>query len=822
MACSGDLARRSTYAGVFLVAAATLVLEILLTRITSVVAWYHLAFFVISLAMLGMTAGAVAVFVKPAWFPDDRVGTRMAQASVLFALGTPLSMILALAIPLTPIADLAAFFAMLAFGGVLALPFAIGGIVLTLALTRAKLPEGKVYGVDLVGAASGCALVIPLLAFVDAPSAVFVAASAAALAGAMFARADATQDGVKLRRRAVFVAAFLLGAGIVNVVTGGAILRPRWIKGMPEVPALYEWVGWNTYSRVTVDHTLTLPPAFWAPGRGVPMELLEPIPQRAIRIDGAAGTMMAAYDTKPEDGKPGSLADHEYLAWDITSFAHQLRPSGPAVVIGVGGGRDVLEAARVGHQPVVGLELNGLIVALHESTMRSFSGIADLEQVILVEDEARSWLARDRRRYSVVTMSLIDTWAATGAGAYSLSENGLYTVEGWRIFLQRLDKDGIFTVSRWYKPDSPGETARMLALAYETLWSLGAEHPRDHIVLLQNLTIATLLLSPTPFSQRDLDRMQEIAVERGVNMVLTPRKLPTNPLLRELAEHETPEELRAWAAAQVLDLSAPTDARPFFFNMLRPGTWLSRPEAATDLDLAFLGNLHATQTLVYATLAAALLTLVAVVVPLGWRRRSLVGWRAKELLAACGYFGLIGLGFMFVEMALLSRLSVFLGHPTLALAVLLGGIILFTGLGSLTSSRVPIDRPRVAMLYPLVPVLAIGIAGAAVDPLMTALGAAGTAARVAVSLALVAVPGLGMGVGFPLGLRLVDRLASADQRIGLGPWMWGLNGACGVVASGLALTCSMVWGIGTTLAVGAGCYLLLLACTASLVHSRPS
>ena len=270
MACSGHLARRSTYAGVFLVAAATLVLEILLTRITSVVAWYHLAFFVISLAMLGMTAGAVAVFVKPAWFPDDKVGTRMAQASVLFALGTPLSMILALAIPLTPIADIAAFFAMLAFGGVLALPFAIGGIVLTLALTRAKLPEGIVYGVDLVGAASGCALVIPLLAFVDAPSAVFVAASAAALAGAMFARADATHEGVRLRRRAVFVAAFLLGAGIVNVVTGGAVLRPRWIKGMPEVPELYEWVGWNTYSRVTVDHTLTLPPAFWAPGRGVP------------------------------------------------------------------------------------------------------------------------------------------------------------------------------------------------------------------------------------------------------------------------------------------------------------------------------------------------------------------------------------------------------------------------------------------------------------------------------------------------------------------------------------------------------------------------
>jgi hypothetical protein len=151
--------------------------------------------------------------------------------------------------------------------------------------------------------------------------------------------------------------------------------------------------------------------------------------------------------------------------------------------------------------------------------------------------------------------------------------------------------------------------------------------------------------------------------------------------------------------------------------------------------------------------------------------------------------------------------------------VLLGGIILFTGLGSLASSRVPIERPRVAILFPLVPAVLIGLAGLAVDHLLGALGAATTAARVATSLALVAVPALGMGLCFPLGLRLVDRSIGPDKP-GLGPWMWGLNGACGVVASGLALTCSMVWGIGTTLAIGAGCYVLLLACTAALVRAR--
>jgi hypothetical protein len=191
----------------------------------------------------------------------------------------------------------------------------------------------------------------------------------------------------------------------------------------------------------------------------------------------------------------------------------------------------------------------------------------------------------------------------------------------------------------------------------------------------------------------------------------------------------------------------------------------------------------------------------------------------RELAAACGYFGLIGLGFMFVEMGLLSRLSVFLGHPTLALAVLLGGIILFTGLGSLASSWVPFDRPKVAIAYPLVPAVLIGLAGLAVDQLLGALGGATTAVRVLTALALVAVPALGMGLCFPLGLRLVDRGIGPDKP-GLGPWMWGLNGACGVIASGLALTCSMVWGIGTTLLLGAACYVLLLACTAALVRTR--
>jgi spermidine synthase len=810
---------RGTYAGVFVVAASTLVLEILMTRITSVVAWYHLAFFVISLAMLGMTAGAVIVFVQPVRFAAERVPERLVQGCLALAIATPVAVAAALSIPLGPITSTQGFLAMLGYGGALAVPFTISGVVLTLALTRAGLPPGRVYGVDLVGAAAGCVLVIPLLAVVDAPSATFVAGAGAALAGLCFASARTDSGAAKARRRAAIVAVLLAVGGILNANAGDPLVRPRWVKGWPEIPELYAYSGWTTYSRVTVDKTVDAPPLLWAPSRTMPPELGVPIPQRGIKIDGAAGTTMAALDTDPTDDRPGSAEMHAYLEWDVTSFAHLLRPDGPAAVIGVGGGRDVVEAVRVGHDPVVGIELNDLIVRLHEETMRDFSGIVDLPGVELVADEARSYLARDERRYQVITMSLIDTWAATGAGAYALSENGLYTVEGWRIFMSRLDAGGIFTVSRWYKPDSPGETARMLALAMETLWRMGAEDPRRHVMMLQNQNIATLLVCRDPFTAADIDRLQKEAVMRGYNMLLTPRKMPVNPMLRALAERSDRAEMWRWASSQVLDFTPPTDERPFFFNMLRPGTWLASGETKSDLDYAFLGNLHATQTLVYATLASALLTVLAILGPLWTRRRSLAGIPALQLLAACLYFALIGLGFMFVEMGLLSRLNVFLGHPTLALAVLLGGIILFTGIGSLASGRLDPTRPRVALLYPLVPaVLVLGVA-LVLDPAMHRFAAASTGLRVVIGIALVATPALGLGLGFPLGLRLVERL-----RADLGPWMWGVNGACGVVASGLALTSSMAWGISVTLRIGAACYVALIVCTALLSRAgrRPA
>lgn len=800
------------YAGIALVAGSTLALEILLTRITSVIAWYHLSFFVIALAMLGMTAGAVYVFMRPGLFGQEVIARRLATSSAAFAALAPAAVLWTMSGPLLPVTDVMGFVALLGFGAALAVPFGAAGVALTLALTRAGLPPGRAYGCDLLGAAAGCGLVIPLLDVLDAASAVLAAGAIAALGALCFALCEGASGHA--RKDMPVGTCFALALGLLvcaglNASAEAPPLRPAWVKGVREVPDEFMHVAWNTHSRVTVSREIALPPYLWAPGRNMPIEQRAPISQRVLKIDGAAATMMAE----------GSGSDHAYLDWDLSTFAHRLRPDGPAAVIGVGGGRDVLAALRSGHSPVVGVELNAAIVALHRSAMADFSTIAGRPGVELHTDEARSFFSRDRRQYQVITMSLIDTWASTGAGAYSLSENGLYTVEGWLVFLRRLAPNGVFTVSRWYKKESPGETARMLALAMEALWQLGVSEPRGHILLLQVDSVATLLVSPTRFSEADLDRMQSEAVRLGFNMVLTPRRLPAQPLLAELGAIDGRAQLWQWAGSQTLDLTPPTDDRPFFFNMLKPGTWLEGQEEVSDLDLGFLGNLQATQTLVYATLVSVLLTIAALLGPLlRWRgARGASEIAPATLGAGLAYFALIGLGFMFVEIALLSQVGVFVGHPTLSLAVVLGGIILAAGVGSLVSEKLAVERGgAIGWLFPLLPALLVVIARLAAGPVTEAFAGAETMVRVLLSVALIAPPALGMGVCFPLGLRLVERAGGRA----ITPWLWGINGAFGVCASGLALGTSMTWGISTTMAIGAGCYLALIPCARRLVRDR--
>ena len=230
-------------------------------------------------------------------------------------------------------------------------------------------------------------------------------------------------------------------------------------------------------------------------------------------IDGDAGTVITKWD-----GNPASL---NWVEYDVTSMPYRIR-HGSVGVIGVGGGRDVLTAIEAGNTRVTGIEINKALVHALQGPYRDFARVASHPGVTLVHDEARSFLTRAPAKFDVLQMSLIDTWAATGAGAFTLSENGLYTREGWRVFLSALTPTGVFSVSRWFDPDAASETTRLLSLGVASLLDFGIANPREHVVLVTRERIATLMVSPTPFSDEDRATIRRVAETHGFTVRVAP------------------------------------------------------------------------------------------------------------------------------------------------------------------------------------------------------------------------------------------------------------------------------------------------------------
>ncbi len=785
------------YAGLGLITAATLMLQIVETRIISVTSWYHLAFFVISIAMFGLTAGAVWVYFHPGTYRPAQLTYHLSVASLGFALATVVALLVQLTIVTSSAASVMSFVVWTEFAVALSLPFFFSGIVVSLALTRSPYPVGIVYGADLLGAALGCLGALALLNLVSGPSAVLWIAVLGAAGGLLFARVDL--EGIppgqpiaaRLFRHRKVVLGCLVALAAANSATEA--IRPTIVKDRVEQPETIAYEKWNSFSRVAVSRSEKAPPALWGPSTRFAPDQIE---QRWMNIDGAATTTVYRFS--------GDLNEVAFLHYDVTNLAYTLPDLQTGAVIGVGGGRDLLSARLFGVSEVVGVEINPIFIDLLTRRFSNYTAIGRQPGIAFEVDEARSWFARADRSFDIIQMSLIDTWAATGAGAFTLSENGLYTVEAWRIFLERLTPDGVFTVSRWYGPGEVNETGRMVSLAVATLQNLGVADPKRHLFMASSGSVATLVMSRSPLSERALAALRTAAATYAFSVLLDPQGQAASPLLESIVSAPDRNTLERATRASYLDLSPPTDARPFFFNQLRLDRLFDQNLfAAAKRPGVYGGNLGATLTLAMLILISAVLVAATIIVPL----RSTVSKAASTVtIAGTTYFALIGIGFMTVEIALLQRLSVFLGHPVYALSVVLFSLILSTGVGSLASERVPLDSsPRLIGWSALTSVYLLALPSWLPEVLLH-LESASLLFRAGLAVLVLAPAGLLMGFGFPTGMRLVSMI---DERPT--PWFWGINGAAGVLAAGVAVLTSIEFGIDTTLRIGAVCYLLLLA-----------
>lgn len=522
----------------------------------------------------------------------------------------------------------------------------------------------------------------------------------------------------------------------------------------------------------------------------------EQVRQLSLTIDAAAATVVPSYDGDPEN--------LEYLRYDVVNLAHYIRPDASVFIIGSGGGRDVLAALSFNQPSVTAVEMNGAILEAVNGRYGDFTGHLDQQPgVTFVNDEARSYLARSDERYDVIQIPFIDTWAATGAGAFALTENSLYTVEAWQNFYEHLSDRGVLSVSRWFFIARPMEAYRLTSLAAESLRSMGVERPRDHVILVRSvetpfrgIAVTTILVSREPFSASDIAEIERVVRFLQFEVLLTPDQVGSDPLFAKIAETDDPATLDLGFPA---DISAPTDDRPFFFQMIR----------FQDLfDSSLYGGFNdylAKPVLVLTSLAGAVLGLTAlfILLPLllTTSRNALQG-----MLPFVVFFSGIGLGFLLLEISQLQRLIIFLGHPTFALSVVLFSLLLFSGLGSLATEWLvkPTLNPklRLSLLWPLLVLLLVLVTfGLATPTAIDRFDASTTPVRIMAAVAILAPMGLMMGMPFPLGMKLASLRPNAPTA-----FFWGINGATSVLASVLAVSISLGWGISNAFWLGTVSY----------------
>jgi SAM-dependent methyltransferase len=774
------------YFAIFILASATLSYQILITRFFSVMLYYHFAFAAISLAMLGLTRGAIEVYSKPARYVPERVGVEFARHASWFAIAGVGAMIAFLCVPLVipgeyvPAAMVIATFAFV-------MPFTESGVCITLLLTRLPYGGGWLYAADLSGAALGCLGVIFVLLVVDPVSATLWIGAFAAAAGWVVVRDSGDLRSLRLSGA---VALTLAAAATVHTgldVSGKSHLGVFWAKGTQQTGTLFE--RWNTYSRVRVTALGETAPFGW----GIAHVPETKIDQNHLDIDADAATVITRFD--------GDISKQSYLKDDVINAAYLVQPPADVAVVGVGGGRDILSGLFFGAKHIRGIEINPAIFEVLTDKFADFSGHLDRQPgVSLVNAEARSYINHSSDRYDLVQISLIDTWAATAAGGLTLTENRLYTVEAWGDFYRALKPGGLLSVSRWYDPDGHrGEFYRLVAIATSALQRKGvsaAELPH-HVVALNVGNIVTVITRPDSFTDAQWQGARTRLLAQGFKILMGPDvtfDTVTSTLMSGRAD-------AAFFASLPQNITPSTDDNPFFFYTARFGDLVSKP-------LSALSNNNAAISL---TLLLIMIALCAcgyyVITPFVRQARRMP---LSTLTPPVTYFCAIGMGFMLIEISQMQRLMVFLGHPVYGLAVVLFTILLFSGVGSAT---VGAHAPRSsAVIARVVALLTTLVLAGLLTPLFTTWARSeATAMRILLSVLLLAPPAFCMGMMFPLGLSIWRR------HLELLPFFWSANGITSMFASVLGMALSIEFGIAKTYALGVGFYVV---CVLMIVARR--
>jgi Spermine/spermidine synthase domain len=751
--------RRLLFAGIFLTALSGLVLEVSITRIFSAAIWYHFAFVAVSVALLGLGASGLVVQhrvkkLRGKWAEDLTIfsawGITIFIPITLFVMHALASQVIYL--PL--------------FMALFSVPFFFVGIIISAAFSAFGSVAGRLYAADLVGASAGALLVVLFLMLTGGEGANLIVGLIAAIGATIFS--SIAKNTRKLIVSFIFVA-FAISLILLNHATQIFAIPtdPTAHKDLPMY--LREHPGskivktqWNSFSRIDVVEG----------GEGSEGLVAK------VFIDGGAGTNIISWN--------GNIESRQELSTWMQYLPFKMMQNPKVLVIGSGGGRDVVAALVSGSKDVTSVEINPIIYDTVKSYGERAGNVYSHQYVSSHIDEGRSFITRSSEKYDIIYVPFVDTWASVSSGGLSVSENFLYTIQGFQQYYDHLTDRGKIVTVRWLI-DAP----RFVTTYAKLLEQNGI--PKDqlyrHLIMVtsdsytQDPSVTMVIFSKLPFTDEEIRFFSESFSQYDYKPILLPGQIMGEPYPALLNGKIELEQFYDLFKTKVYPV---TDDNPYFLSFEKPLP-------------------YAVEALLYASIGIVAIFLL---IPFAWMRRAILVLTEKSELrigTVIPYFAALGMGFILIELALLQKLILLLGNPTTTFAILLFTLLISSGSGSFLSSRIARNNMK-NLVFVIGGIAALGILYVIfLPPLVYSTIAEPFEVKAAISAAVLAPIGFLMGMPFPTGVRLLK--AHRPEYI---PWMWAINGAFSVLGAVLAIALGIMYGSSQALILGILIYLIAL------------
>jgi hypothetical protein len=753
--------RRLLFAGIFLIALSGLVLEVSITRIFSAAIWYHFAFVAVSVALVGLGASGLVV--------QHRVKKLKGKWAENLTIYSAWGIAIFIPITLFVMHALASQVIYLPFFMILfSVPFFLVGIIISAAFNAFASVAGRLYAADLIGASAGALLVVLFLVLTGGEGATLIVGLIAAISGTIFSR---IAKNTKKTVVSLMFVAFALSLIFLNHATQ-IFAIPTDPTAQKDLPIyLREHPGskivkteWNSFSRIDVVEG-------GAGGEGLVAKVF---------IDGGAGTNIISWDGKTESRQ-------ELSTW-MQYLPFKMMQDPKVLVIGSGGGRDVVASLVSGSKDVTSVEINPIIYETVKSYGDRAGNVYSHEYVRSYVDEGRSFITRSSEKYDIVYVPFVDTWASVSSGGLSVSENFLYTLQGFQQYYDHLTDTGKIVTVRWLI-DAP----RFISTYAKLLEQNGI--PQDqldrHLIMVtsdsytQDPSVTMVIFSKSPFTDEEIRFFSQSFSQYGYKPILVPGQIMREPYSALLNGQINLDQFYNMFETKVYPV---TDDNPYFLSFEKPLPGV-------------------VEVLLYASVGIVAIFLL---VPFAWmkrRREEEVGTKKSEIGIATmiPYFAALGMGFILIELALLQKLILLMGNPTMTFALLLFTLLISSGAGSLLSARIAKNNMKNLVF------IIGGIAGLGIlyflflPPIIYSTIAEPIEAKAAVSIAILAPIGFLMGMPLPTGMRLLK-----VHRPDYIPWMWAVNGAFSVLGAVLAIALGIMYGSSLAMILGILIYLVAL------------